>query len=118
MNKEIKEKWACALESGLYSQGTGLLKDCDDRFCCLGVLTDLYLKETGKKWSDNCRNLGSRFSIQAYLPGEVAEWAELGRVFFSAVPKIGGVSAITLNDTKKLSFKEIAALIRENEVEV
>lgn len=41
MRQDIAEKWAEALESGLYDQAKGVLhtvKEGKDRFCCLGVL--------------------------------------------------------------------------------
>ena len=47
MNKEWKEKWVTALRSGKYQQGQGVLRSKDDKFCCLGVLCDLFAKETG-----------------------------------------------------------------------
>lgn len=39
--KTTKAEWVAALRSGEYAQGTGLLRDFDNRFCCLGVLCDL-----------------------------------------------------------------------------
>lgn len=44
MNKEWAEKWAAALRSGEYKQGTGRLRQ-GDRFCCLGV-TDRALQHS------------------------------------------------------------------------
>lgn len=41
MNPEIKAKWLEALRSGKYEQGKGVLRDAENRFCCLGVLCDL-----------------------------------------------------------------------------
>lgn len=46
MNKEIKERWIEALESGKYPQGRGALRRTRpnasaDEFCCLGVLCDI-----------------------------------------------------------------------------
>jgi hypothetical protein len=41
MNPERKTQWVFALRSGNYKQGRGWLRE-DDRFCCLGVLCDLY----------------------------------------------------------------------------
>ena len=45
MNPEWKAKWLEALRSGEYEQAQGALKTADGEFCCLGVLTDLCLKE-------------------------------------------------------------------------
>ena len=50
MKKNIMQKWTKALRSGKYSQCTEKLCEVDgetgkESYCCLGVLTDLYLKE-------------------------------------------------------------------------
>ena len=53
LNKEIMAKLTTALRSGEYKQTQGVLKDCDGGMCCLGVLSDIYAKETGKgKWDE------------------------------------------------------------------
>jgi hypothetical protein len=44
MNKEIADKWIEALRSGEYEQGIASLQS-GGRFCCLGVLCDLAIKE-------------------------------------------------------------------------
>jgi hypothetical protein len=44
MNPEVKAKWLAALRSGEYQQTDSCLRDAKG-FCCLGVLTDLYIKE-------------------------------------------------------------------------
>jgi len=51
MKQSIMQKWVAALRSGEYVQITGQLSECDIRaskrgFCCLGVLTDLYAKDS------------------------------------------------------------------------
>ncbi len=58
MKKEVADKWVAALRSGEYQQCQSRLRDADvkegsgaeqitpgARFCCLGVLCDLYAKE-------------------------------------------------------------------------
>ena len=56
MKPEIKERWLKALRSGKYRQGTGSLcyvnEDEQVCYCCLGVLTELYIQEhEDAKWS-------------------------------------------------------------------
>lgn len=46
MKKEIMEKWVSSLRSGEYKKGTGELRS-NGAYCCLGILTDLYQKDTG-----------------------------------------------------------------------
>lgn len=46
--KKLKEKWVTALRSGEYKQGMGMLhavENGSDKFCCLGVLCDVYNKQ-------------------------------------------------------------------------
>lgn len=45
MRKSVKEKWVAALRSGEYKQATGVLKNKEGGYCCLGVLTDLAIKD-------------------------------------------------------------------------
>src|SRR5690348_18296721 len=71
MNQEIKKKWVKALRSGEYKQGTSLLyNSANETYCCLGVLCDLYTKETKIEY----RKDGE---IKEILPNEVIKWAGL-----------------------------------------
>jgi hypothetical protein len=81
MNQAIKEKWIQALNSGEYPQTRGCLKD-DNGYCCLGVLSDLYQKETNIfHWENRTDKDGTKYyemgSETAVLPIEVVEWAGL-----------------------------------------
>lgn len=44
MNKQIKARWVKALRSGKYKQARGVLKNKEGAMCCLGVLTDLFVR--------------------------------------------------------------------------
>lgn len=71
MNNEVKSLWTSKLRSGEYRQTRSCLK-FGDSFCCLGVLTDLYLKAHNLKWGESI--------FQGYmlgLPTPVWEWAGL-----------------------------------------
>lgn len=37
----ILNEWVAALRSGKYKQGTRYLRNCNDTYCCLGVLLDI-----------------------------------------------------------------------------
>ena len=77
MNQQIKEKWLNALRSGEYSQTRGFLRTIEG-FCCLGVLCDLYAKETGTEWKDNYDFANSSFLGElATLPEKVMKWSGL-----------------------------------------
>lgn len=78
MNNEIKKKWAEALRSNEYRQGQNCLRNERNEFCCLGVLTDLYAKETEQDWRyDVDERRYSIFGEHLVLPEEVREWADL-----------------------------------------
>jgi hypothetical protein len=74
MNQTVKEKWLQALRSKEYKQGSGCLKK-EDKFCCLGVLTDLYIKENNLNWSlDDSSYVYEKLPV----PGSVVRaWAGL-----------------------------------------
>ncbi len=125
MNKDIKQKWITALLSDDYTQGRNCLRNNNDEFCCLGVLCDLYWKETGDgQWDKD---------ITAYYfktqdgtddlipPTEISIWADLDSPNPLVNFKDTKVCLANLNDgtydpnlntdAPKLSFKEIAELI-------
>ena len=53
MNHEVKTKWLEALRSGEFTQGTGCMRSPDGTsHCCLGVLSELYARETNTKLED------------------------------------------------------------------
>lgn len=110
MNKRVKELWLTALRSGEYPQCQGQLKD-DDGYCCLGVLTDLYLKETNQEWEYNkeisCYQHEEFFGV---LNKDVKIWAELK----FQNPRIEGKSLSDYNDILRYDFNEIADLIEKN----
>ena len=81
MKKDIAEIWINALQSGEYDQGSEYLC-AGGRYCCLGVLCDLYAQNA----ADNLRIVekekgDSGFIITYYnhdsevLPDVVQEWA-------------------------------------------
>lgn len=79
MKPEIKQKWIEALLSGEYKQANGVLRK-DTNFCCLGVLCDLYRKDTGKgQWElgDNSSFyfVCDIFRDDSVLPLKVQDWA-------------------------------------------
>lgn len=94
MNPEVKAQWVKALRSGEYQQGIGQLREAD-RFCCLGVLCDLFAKQGGGEWEvvqagiaqdfqrfDPREGHGSSFG----LPQAAASWAgfETGSILVQA----------------------------------
>lgn len=116
MNQEVKKLWIEALRSGEYKQATGQLR-CDDGFCCLGVLSDLYKKDHSDcDWGGGSysyfviyREIGAT-SSSTNLVDEVVRWAELD----SADPQYEcGETLSDLNDMGA-SFNEIADVIEKH----
>lgn len=86
MKRDIAELWVGTLRSGKYKQTEGYLKDTgvvkgkkEAYHCCLGVLTDLYVKENG--CSQATANKLFRYDPKdkrwngIKLPGVVMEWS-------------------------------------------
>lgn len=109
MNAEIKAKWTAALRSGDYQQGKGSLND-QGKFCCLGVLCDLAVKDEviGAPVIDEY-GTASYADNTAYLPAEVMEWAGVER----ADPSAGSFRLSWLNDDGA-PFADIADRIDAN----
>lgn len=55
MNPGWKQKWISALRSGSYQQGNSYLRSTSGKYCCLGVLCDLY-DPNGWSPTENPRN--------------------------------------------------------------
>lgn len=116
MNKEVKKLWIDALRSGEYDQGQYRLR-VGDCFCCLGVLTDVYIKETGDgAWTRRPGESEDSFIFKgdsvdtSSLPIEVVKWAELcqGDPYVDT-----NTSCISLNDRLGYDFNQIADVIEE-----
>ncbi len=102
MKAEIKKRWIDALKSGEYKQGRGRLKD-GGSYCCLGVLCDLFFRETeDTDWGSEGMLLSTWF-----LPVRVKIWSGLE----SIAPETSKGSLIWLNDDSKWSCNEIVGII-------
>ncbi len=105
MHQEIAQKWTAALRSGEYKQTKHQLKTCDNRFCCLGVLCNLYQKENGGEWT----GYGYFLGCGQILPPEVVDWAGMKS-------RRGDLHPLSLSDynDKGKDFYEIAQIIENN----
>jgi hypothetical protein len=111
MNPQIKQKWVSALRSGEYQQGKYRLHT-KDKFCCLGVLCDLYGKENNVEW--NLMNNGHNYEFQnkeSHLPSSVKKWAGVE----DCNPHVndGESTLARLNDSGS-TFEEIAHIIENH----
>lgn len=124
MNKKVKKLLVKALKTGIIDngkqkplmikQGKDSLRPTRGKMCCLGVLCEIYRRETGLgKWIKS--NDGYHFDKDfGTLPGEVVAWAELK----DSNPDIQfGTYEETLselNDSEDIGFVGIAKLISRN----
>lgn len=102
--EENREIWCKALEMGKYLQTTGRLQTRNG-FCCLGVAC-----EVAEKHGINVkRDEGILIGGNLLAMPEVFEWLGLqdGRGEME-----DGRSLTIMNDSERLSFKEIAEVIR------
>ena len=115
MNPEVKAKWLTALRSDKYKQTTaGHL--CDNAgFCCLGVLTDLFIKEQptdAEQWDDlELAGVGIK-TYQGYgsqIPHDVAKWSGLPEG-----PNNEVNNHLMKRNDEGMPFKDIATYIEEN----
>lgn len=106
MDKEVKSKWIAALRSNKYKQGAGQLRNCKDKFCCLGVLCDIndakaikYKKEGFYEYEYD----GDTSSSE--LPSTLSHKVKMD---LSAIDCL-----MVLNDIEQWSFNEIADWIEK-----
>ena len=121
MNPEIKKRWIEALNSDEYKQTKNRLKDSTG-YCCLGVLTDLYVKEHNQEWKYyeeshiyyfNDVESGQREGT--ILPYCVVNWSGLEYVDpYFHVSNTDDVNYLTILNDEGYSFKQIAQIIEEN----
>ena len=109
MNKQIKIKWIKALLLGKYKQGRKKLRTLANKFCCLGVLCDLYKKEKKIKWIKK-KTEYVILKEGAILPRQVREWAGID----SDVGDYGTFYYLSADNDNGQKFKTIAKTIEEN----
>jgi hypothetical protein len=118
MNKDIQDRWVLALRSGRYQQGAYSLNR-ENRFCCFGVLCELYMDEHPEEREHMSENSGRVGYYGNYdLPqSPILYWAEISTEFgdLPGMPNEGDTSKApyltNLNDEAGLTFDQIADLI-------
>lgn len=115
MKKEIAELWVKALRDGSYEQAAGRLRKVASdqsitRYCCLGVLCDLYLKETDKgEWIGEVFKIDRTDASNVVLPHQVEYWAGMRTRDGSFAAR---KNLMIMNDSGA-SFNEIANTIEK-----
>lgn len=125
MKKRVKALWLKALRSGEFKQARRQLKR-GNGYCCLGVLTELYLREQRERIIREIKFGGSPADLlqdihipdaeDATLDDAVQAWAGLNNddpyVFHKKGEDTKTLSA--LNDDERLTFKQIASCIQKS----
>jgi hypothetical protein len=123
VKQEIANRWVTALRSGEYAQGKDELHPEPGHYCCLGVLTDLYLRETGMQWGAKTL-VGVAYPDDTCLPRAVELWASMRSDCGKLPPEARASSApdagslVELNDgacdaIRAHTFAEIADVIEK-----
>lgn len=122
MNPVVKAKWLARLRAPDAKQCQGVLHG-DDGFCCLGVLTDIYIQEAkpveGWRQRDNhfpsTYNQLYQFQTETYaLPWNVREWAGLtGPALAKPASKRDFTAKLAQLNDDGMSFADIALVIEE-----
>lgn len=139
MNPKVKASWLAALRGGKYKQGRSGLRLYDgpnsdgltpipgDSFCCLGVLTDLWMAEqnNGSCWSTGGVHVvdeyGEHETETAFLHAAVMAWAGLDEKNPCVSPSVNGLgvdSLAGLNDSQGLSAHDFDAIADVIEAEL
>lgn len=127
MKKEIADKWIVALNSNEFNQHRGALHNpSNNGYCCLGVLCEIYRKETGKgRWEydgfmSNPDEKEARlmdWSCQ-HLPYAVQEWSGMKSPLGQYDEKDNSIETnknlVYLNDMAGFKFSGIASFIERN----
>ncbi len=121
MDATKKSLWVKALRTGVIeggneeplhiTQGKYDLRPIENKMCCLGVLCEIYRRETGNgQWS---RGEGKNlfFGESGVLPGTVAEWAGLESCNPTTRFDTYSNTMSELNDKHELNFQRIADII-------
>lgn len=125
MDPDIKARWVKALKSGEYEQGQGSLNE-KDKYCCLGVLCDLYVKENpDHPWADGeyapekglvqVEGRKYLFGQGSFLPPLVEQWAGLSHgndVIFWDGDAESHDGLVDMNDNGS-DFNQIAEVIEK-----
>lgn len=110
MKRKIAMAWAEALESGLYKQTTGKLRE-GSKFCCLGVLCNLHALAHPSIAA--CQDYTQEYmGLDSHPHSAVLKWA--GVPASNHYFQYEDSTLIGDNDTRGHDFKRIAATIRKH----
>jgi hypothetical protein len=124
MHPQVKSIWLAALRSGYYSQGREVLRR-QEKYCCFGVLCDLYDSSFWKKEEEPSSSKHGDYSYVLftgmmlrsrtrlfYPPSEVLEWAGMSISRENNTKQIE--TLVRMNDKDNVDFNMIADYIEAN----
>lgn len=124
MNLPVMKEWVAALRSGKYQQGTGTLlirtADQGDKFCCLGVVQDLYVKsgkghweddEYYRDWNNHASLADLTFSVTSDLFGESSSDISQCGIVVGLADRLGQTPSLTTLNDEGFTFDQIADII-------
>jgi hypothetical protein len=132
MDVELKNKWVTKLRSDEYAQGTGELRNWNDKFCCLGVLCDVMDKDNWvNRYAESAESAEEEDAIEIqwdYLFNgqedgtEAPDWLEdlladnVDYVELNLDENTDRIvtTLVEFNDSKSLTFSEIADWVEAN----
>lgn len=121
MKKKIMKKWVKALKSGEYRQNYGGLCDTNS-FCCLGVLTELFIQEKHKTKLGKYKYgwEGSNYRLLAYkgedsiLHEDILKWSGIKTSDGMYYDDNKYKSTLAIKNDACHSFNEIASIIEKH----
>lgn len=111
MKRALARRWSKALESGLYPQTKGKLRDLNG-LCCLAVLCSLHAEDHPEVAARNT-DINFYEGMSATLPGLVRNWSNISSSNGEFYQGDVFTSLSDMNDSGS-SFQEIAKVIRKH----
>ena len=126
MKLNIVREWVERLESGEYEQGKGVLRDKDNKYCCLGVLCEVAKDHGVGDWIRNYAH-GHTFRTEesegtSWVPRGVSAWLmdkaeDVDPIYeiesYAIGYSVGNGELASMNDYMEMTFEEIAQQIRK-----
>lgn len=115
MIREIAVDWATELRSGKYKQGEGCLRDSDNRYCCLGVLSEMAVKAgviPAPVYQGSFVGTWKYEGDASLIPSTVRLWAGMKDDAGEFTDNSGETYILAaLNDSGTMSFDQLADMI-------
>lgn len=109
--KDILEEWLEALRSGKYVQAFVRERTYDNRFCAIGILNDILVKNKFGLWEKRDYGFGPFYSFRDSYDGSI------DNAFLAWQLDLTASNVIKMNDDSRFSLKQIADEIEARKLE-